>query len=172
MRRHLILVGLPGSGKSTVGRLLAQQLEAPFADIDECIVARTGHSIEWIFAEQGEHGFRELERQEVERVLGEPPGVVAPGSGWVAQPGALETAGGLGFIIYLETDPGTAAHRLKGSGTRPLLEKGDPASRLRVLLEARGRYYGRADATVVTERRTPHEVAAQAVELARSRAGW
>lgn len=172
MRRHLILVGLPGSGKTTVGRLLAQQLQARFVDIDECIVARCGHPIEWIFAEQGEHAFRKLERQEMERVMSEPPSVVSAGGGWVAQPGALEMAGARGFLIYLETDPATAARRVKRSGARPLLQTGDAATRLRTLLAARAPYYGRADVTLVTARRTPIELASQAVELARSRAGW
>jgi shikimate kinase len=172
VRRHLILVGLPGSGKSTVGRLLAELLEVRFVDLDEYIVARHGRSIERIFEEQGEPAFRELERREMERVLEAPASVVSPGGGWAAQPGALEAAAGRGFVIYLEADPATAARRAVPPGTRPLLRGADPVARLRALLDARAGFYERADVTLATQSRTPVEIATQAVELARSRAGW
>jgi shikimate kinase len=172
VKRHLILVGLPGSGKTTVGRLVAGLLHAAFVDIDARIVTRAGRSIDRIFADLGEPGFRKLERAEMELALDGPPSVVAPGGGWVAQPGALGTVSGRGLLVYLETEPATATRRAAPAGTRPLLRGDDPTGRMRELLEAREVFYAQADCTVVTEGRNPRDIAADLAKLARTRAGW
>ena len=84
MKRHVILIGLPGSGKTTVGRLVAEQLQATFVDVDALLVRKEGKPVTMIFAEKGEAAFRELERKEVETALAAPPAVIAPGGGWAA----------------------------------------------------------------------------------------
>src|SRR6266536_1442498 len=89
MKRHIVLIGLPGAGKSTVGRLVAERLHAGFVDIDNLLIRKEGKPIAMIFAEKGEQAFREMERKEVEAALGNEPAVIAPGGGWAAQPGAL-----------------------------------------------------------------------------------
>lgn len=172
MKRHLLLIGLPGSGKSTVGRLVAAALPASFLDIDTRLVEQTGRSIPAMFDALGEAGFRELERAEVRRALDGPPAVIVPGGGWAAQPGNLAAAVASGYAVYLETTPGTAARRVASGDHRPLLGAGDPIGRMRALLAAREPFYLAAHARVATDRRAPDEVARDVVLLARNHAGW
>lgn len=172
MKKHVVLIGLPGSGKTTVGRLVADQLHAGFVDIDSILIRKEGKPIAMIFAEKGEGAFREMERKEMEGALAHQPAVVAPGGGWAAQPGALEAARVAGFIIYLKARPETATARAIPSGTRPVLMGGDSNAQMRELLKAREPFYQKADATVETEGKTADQVAGEALQLARHRAGW
>lgn len=172
MKRHLLLLGLPGSGKSTAGRLAAGLLAAPFVDIDEEIVQIEEYSIARIFTERGEAAFRELERAAVRRALAGTAAVVAPGGGWAAQPGNLEEVAERAFTVYLDTTPETAAARAAPEATRPLLEGADPRRRMRELLTAREVFYVRAEARVVTDGRSPSEIAKDLAALARFSAGW
>lgn len=172
MKKHVVLIGLPGSGKTTVGRLVADQLHAGFVDIDSILIRKEGKPIAMIFAEKGEGAFREMERKEMEGALAHQPAVVAPGGGWAAQPGALEAARAAGFIIYLKARPETATARAIPSGTRPVLMGGDSNAQMRELLKAREPFYQKADATVETEGKTADQVAGEALQLARNRAGW
>ena len=175
MSRHLLLVGLPGAGKTTVGGLVAQQLKTEFVDVDAVIARREGRPVPLIFAESGEAAFRDMERAEVRTQLAKPPAIVAPGGGWAAQPGALEEARAAGaFIIYLHANPHTAMQRAgpAGVGNRPTLLGEDPDQRMNELLGERESFYKTADAVVETERHTPESVAEEVVRLARARAGW
>ncbi|HVH10902.1 MAG TPA: shikimate kinase [Gemmatimonadales bacterium] len=172
MKRHIVLIGLPGAGKHTVGRLVAERLQAGFVDIDGIIARREGKPITLIFAEHGEAAFRDMERKEVAVALAHAPAVIAPGGGWAAQPGALEIAHGSALVICLRTRPETAAARAAPEGTRPLLVGEDPLERMRQLFKEREPFYKRAHAAVDTERRTPAEVASEVIRLAQSSAGW
>ena len=87
-----MLIGLPGAGKSTVGRLVAERLQTTFVDIDSILMRKEGKPIMLIFAEKGEPAFRDMERKEVEGALGAEPAVIVQGGGWAAQPGALDEA--------------------------------------------------------------------------------
>ncbi|HYS60296.1 MAG TPA: shikimate kinase, partial [Gemmatimonadales bacterium] len=100
MKRHIVLIGLPGSGKTTVGRLVAERLGAGFVDVDAIIERREGRPITLIFAEKGEAAFREMERKEMETALAAEPAVIAPGGGWAAQPGAIDSAKSHALVIY------------------------------------------------------------------------
>lgn len=146
MKRHLILVGLPGSGKTTVGRRVAELLPADFTDIDEMVETETGRSISRIFAESGEEGFRRMERAAMDRVLRQPPHLIAAGAGWIAQPGNLQAARERNAgIVYLRVSAAVAATRLGDDATRPLLGGGDRAARLQALLAEREDRYRKAE---------------------------
>ena len=119
MKRHIVLIGLPGAGKSTVGRMVADKLHAGFVDIDTILIRKEGKPISMIFAEKGEPVFREMERKEVDAALSQEPAVIVPGGGWAAQPGALDAAKPRGYFIYLKARAEVAAGRAVPSGTRP-----------------------------------------------------
>jgi len=172
MPRHIVLVGLPGSGKSTVGRLVAGGLPAPLIDIDGLLVREMGMPVSQIFGMVGEAKFREMERDAVNAAQGGAPGVIVPGGGWAAQPGQLEAAMTLSLVVYLKCLPGTAAKRSEQGEVRPLLAGVDPAQRMRALLEEREPFYLLAHHTVQADRSEPEAIAAEIMGLVRRHGGW
>jgi shikimate kinase len=172
VKKHIVLIGLPGAGKSTVGRMVAERLHAGCVDIDTVLIRKEGKPIAMIFAEKGEQAFREMERREVETALAHEPAVVVPGGGWAAQPGQLDGAKPRGYVVYLKARAEVAAGRAAPSGTRPVLMGDDPVARMRELFTQRDPFYARADATVQTEAKAAETVADEVVRLAQTSAGW
>ena len=172
MKRHIVLIGLPGAGKTTVGRMVAERLRAGFVDIDNVLIRKEGKPIAMIFAEKGEQAFRDMERREVGAALANEPAVIAPGGGWAAQPGALDGARSRGYFVYLKARAEVTAGRAEPSGTRPVLMGDDPLARMRELFLARDPLYAKADATVLTEAKSAEKVADEVVKLAQTGAGW
>jgi shikimate kinase len=172
MPRHIVLVGLPGSGKSTVGRLVADGLSAPLIDIDGQLVREQGMPVNQIFGMVGEARFRQMERDAVNAAQAGEPGVIVPGGGWAAQPGQLEAAVTLSLVVYLRCLPGTAAKRSQQGEVRPLLAGVDPVLRMQTLLEERQPFYRLAQHQVQTDRSAPEAIAAEIMGLARHHGGW
>jgi shikimate kinase len=172
MPRHIVLVGLPGSGKSTVGKLVAEALNTFVIDIDALLVREMGKPISQIFGMVGEPRFREMERDAVKAAQARDPCVIVPGGGWAAQPGQLEAAKQSSLVIYLKCQAATATKRSEQGESRPLLAGVDPAQRMRSLLEEREPFYRRADHVVEAERSAAEAVAAEVMALARQHGGW
>ena len=173
-QRHVMLVGLPGCGKTTVGRLVAQKLNAGFLDFDQVLVRKQGMPISQIFGLHGELKFRQMEKQVATNALAGPPSIMAPGGGWAAQEGHIEEAKAAGaLVVYLKVFPAVAANRTSGDGTRPLLVGDDPLTRMKKLLEERERFYLKADVVVPNDSpKTAEQVTEEVLKIAREQAGW
>ncbi|MDX3533303.1 shikimate kinase [Streptomyces sp. MB09-01] len=154
----VVLVGPMGSGKSTVGALLAERLGVPYRDTDADIVAAQGREISDLFVDEGEPYFRELERQAVAAAVAEHTGVLALGGGAVLDEGTRTLLSGLP-VAYLSMDVEEAVRRVGLGAARPLLAV-NPRRQWRELMDARRPLYTEvARVVVATDDRTPEEVA-------------
>jgi shikimate kinase len=172
MKRHVLLVGLPGSGKSTVGQLVAEGLAAPLLDIDSILVRQMGMPIAQIFGVVGGPLFRSGGRGAGATAQAREPAVIVPGGGWAAQPGQLEAAKQACLTIYLKCTATTAARRSQDGEVRPLLVGADPVERTRNLLQAREPFYKLADYEVSADMKAAPAVAQEVIRLARTHGGW
>ncbi|MES1259060.1 MAG: shikimate kinase [Gemmatimonadota bacterium] len=172
MRRPVILIGLPGAGKTTAAPQAAALLDAPWCDLDQRVVERAGLSIPEIFAQHGEERFRALERLAMDQLLDEPPQVIAAGAGWAAQPGNLAAVATRALVLYMSLTPAQAALRVPGNTGRPLLSGEAPERRIAELLAARERWYRLADLEIAVGDAPPDAVAAGIATAARQYGGW
>jgi shikimate kinase len=136
----LVLVGLPGSGKTTVGRQLARRLGLPFTDSDQVIEQRIGGSIRDYFEREGEAAFRDMEEAVIQE-LASGDGVLATGGGAVLRPINRQRLHDAGHVIYLRSSPEVLFRRLQHDSNRPLLQVEDPLGRLRSLYGERDPLY-------------------------------
>ncbi|HRQ36356.1 MAG TPA: shikimate kinase [Chloroflexota bacterium] len=143
MATNIILTGFMGTGKTTVGRLLAAQLGFAFVDTDELIVARDGRAIPTIFAEEGEPYFRELETAVALELAAQSELVIATGGRLMLDPVNAEALQRNGRVFCLTATPDEILARVEEDGRRPLLHVPDPAVRIRELLAERAAGYGR-----------------------------
>ncbi len=134
------LVGLPGSGKSTVGRQLARRLQIPFADSDHVIEQRLGCPIRTFFEREGEERFRDVEELVLDE-LTQQGGVLSTGGGAVLRPRNREHLRSRGKVVYLKSTPEELFRRLRHDTQRPLLQVADPLQRLRDLYAVRDPLY-------------------------------
>jgi shikimate kinase len=166
--RSVVLVGLPGSGKSATGALLADRLGWAFADIDALIVAQTGRSVADLFRTDGESAFRAMEARLTAALSSQPATVLAPGGGWAAQAGTLEALPGHAAVVWLRVSPDEAIRRLRGSPEeRPLLAVPDPVSALHALAVTREERYALADLVVDVDGRGVEDVVEIIIEWLR-----
>lgn len=135
------LVGLPGSGKSTVGRHLARRLDLPFFDADAVIEQRLGSSIREFFDREGEEAFRDVEAEVIAELTAAPAGVLSTGGGAVLRQANRQRLHDSGQVVYLHSSPEEVFRRLRHDVNRPLLQVADPLARLRALSAERDPLY-------------------------------
>lgn len=157
--RPIVLVGLMGVGKSTVGRRLAALLETGFVDADEEIERASARSVAELFEDFGEPHFRDGERRVIARLLEEGHGVVATGGGAFVDPRTRALILEKAISVWLDCDLETLVERTSRRDTRPLLRGGDPQTILAGLKDARAPCYAEAHCRVVTDQ-TPHQATA------------
>lgn len=155
LTRHVVLIGMPGAGKSTMAPRLAHAWNADWVDLDAEIERRAGHTVAALFATHGEGAFRAMESALTVEWLARPPMVWATGGGWVSAERALERALAMAHVIHLRVSVPEAARRLRLEGpvgaVRPLLAVPDLEARLGELWAQREPLYGRAHDTIDTE---------------------
>lgn len=163
--RTIALVGLMGAGKSTVGRRLAEKLGREFCDSDTEIEKAAGLSISDIFALHGEPDFRRGEQKVLERLLSQPPHVLATGGGAYLNPQTRDLLREKAVTVWLNADLETLWKRVSRRDTRPLLRRPDAKDVLTNLLEEREPIYSQADLVVRSEP-GPHHVTVDAIHKA------
>jgi shikimate kinase len=157
--RNLALIGFMGTGKSGVGRVVADLMHFTFLDTDNVVEARAGKPISDIFSQDGEPAFRQWERRVVEELTRREKTVIATGGGLPADPANLASLKTHALVICLWASPETIWERVRGQNHRPLLNEPDPLGKIRELLAAREAHYRQADVLVNTEMRSVREVA-------------
>ncbi|HEY7853120.1 MAG TPA: shikimate kinase [Caulobacteraceae bacterium] len=160
--KTIVLVGLMGAGKSTVGRRLAQALGMPFRDADVEIEAAAGRSIGEIFSQFGEAAFRDGERRVIARLLAQPPHVLATGGGAFIDDETRALINAKAISVWLKADVEVLARRVTRRGVRPLLVGKDPVEVLQAHALARYDCYAEAHLTIETGD-TAHQVAVDAI---------
>lgn len=138
---RIVLIGLPGSGKSTVGRQLARRLQLPFFDSDHVIEERLGCAIRDYFEREGEASFRDVEESVIHELTLLPSGVLSTGGGSVLRPINRQHLRERGHVVYLRSSPEELFRRLRNDVNRPLLQVADPLGRLRDLYAQRDPLY-------------------------------
>ena len=164
MAPKAVLIGLPGSGKSTIGRRLAKALDVSLLDTDAAIEETTGRTIADIFATDGEPEFRRIEEDVIRSALQSHDGVLSLGGGAVTTPGVRDALAGH-VVIYLEISAAEGVRRTGGSTVRPLLAGGDRGEKFRKLMAERVPLYRQvATMRINTNRRNPGAVVRHVVE--------
>ena len=159
-QHHLVLIGLTGSGKTTIGRLAAERLGRPFLDTDAMIEQRTGRSVRAIFAEDGETAFRDLETAVLAEAVAtsEPVVVAAAGGAVVREENRTILRASDARVVWLCGGPSVVSERVRGGSHRPLLDNDPEAMLQKMWTERESLYREVADAIVGIEGRSVHEV--------------
>jgi shikimate kinase len=164
--RHLVniaLIGFMGTGKTSVGRIVAEQLHFDYLDTDEMIQIATDKTISEIFKTDGEKKFRELEEKIVEEISARTKTVIATGGGLPVNPKNLASLKSHSLVVSLWSSPEKIWERVRHQSHRPLLHDENPQAKIRELLAAREPFYKQADVLLNTELRSVREVAQQVV---------
>ncbi len=165
--RNIILVGFMGTGKTTVGKMLAAKLGYEFVDIDDEIEKEQGVAISYIFSELGEPYFRLLERDKVKALVGRERVVVSAGGGVVLDLRNVEDLKRAGAVVCLSASAEVIMKRVGGSTNRPLLRVPDPMAKIRELMEVRAPYYRQADICIDTSDMSGEETVEEIIRLVR-----
>lgn len=163
-KRHIVLVGLMGAGKTSVGRLIAKRLKMAFTDADTEIEKAAGLTIPEIFRVHGEKVFRDGERRIIARLLEAPPGVLATGGGAFMNAETRAVIRERGVSIWLRAEVQVLYERTRRRVGRPLLDNEDPLGTLTRLADIRYPVYAEADLTIDTGREKPRETVQRIIE--------
>lgn len=155
--RSIVLVGMMGAGKSSIGRRLAKKLDLPFVDADAEIELAAGMPITDIFEHHGEEYFRSGEARVIARLLEQGRRVLATGGGAFMNPATRDLIGAKGISVWLKAEPDVLLRRIRRRSDRPLLRTPDPEATLKRLIEERYPVYTEADVTIHS-RDVPHEI--------------
>jgi len=166
LTRSLVLVGLMGAGKTSVGKRLAARLGVGFVDSDAEIEAAAGMSVPEIFARLGEGAFRDGERRVISRLLTETPRVLATGGGAFIHPATRSAIAARGRSVWIRADLNLIWHRVRDRPGRPLLQVEDPRAALAELDQARAPVYALADIVVDSRRGASHDAMAETIVAA------
>lgn len=162
----IVLVGMMGAGKTTIGKALAARHGLSFVDADEALEARTGVPIPLIFEMEGEAGFRDREARLLDELLAKEDLVIATGGGAVTRAENRQRFKRRGVVVYLEAPLEVLWERLQHDRTRPLLQVPDPKARLQALLAERDPWYREVADLIVTTRNGRLSAVVQALEEA------
>lgn len=158
-QKNIVLIGFMGTGKSSVGKIVAKRLNLKFLDIDSIIEKTTGMKISEIFARFGERRFRDLESEVVKLVSSKEGAVISTGGGVVVREKNIETLKRTGVVFWLKASEETIYERVKDCKDRPLLQVENPLQKIRELLKKRTPLYEKADFMIDTDGALPEEVA-------------
>ena len=149
-KRSIVIIGLMGAGKSTIGKRLAQMLGLAFIDADAEIEAVSRMTIPELFTAYGEPEFRDLERRVIRRILRSGPRVLATGGGAFMNETTRRTIAKAGVSVWLKAELDVLMERVSRKGNRPLLKTSDPRATMQTLMDQRYPVYGRADVTILS----------------------
>ena len=166
---NIFIVGPMGSGKSTVGKIISDELFLNFFDTDDEIEARTGASIDWIFDLEGEDGFRKRESEMLEEMVKKNSIVLSTGGGIILSKSNRELLSSRGTVFYLSTPISTQVERTSKDKDRPLLKNGDAGKILTKLHDERKNLYKEvSDHIIITEDKSSQEVANEIIKVIKS----
>jgi shikimate kinase len=167
--KNIVLTGFMGTGKTAVGKELARLLDVPLIDIDTEIEKSERMSINDIFKQRGESGFREIETGMIKEISQREHSIISTGGGAVMKDENMKELRKSGIIICLMASPETILQRVGKSSERPLLQGENPSQKIKGLLHFRQPFYDKADIIIDTENRTPLQIAEEIAEYIRNR---
>ncbi|MDI1471713.1 MAG: shikimate kinase [Thermodesulfovibrio sp.] len=162
--KNIVLIGFMGTGKSSVGKILAKKLGLKFVDVDEIIEKTTGMKISEIFAKFGEPRFRDIETEVIKLITQNNGQVISTGGGVILREENFNRLKNKGVIFWLKASEDVIFERVKNCKNRPLLQTENPKERIKELLTKRTPFYEKADFYINTEELTPEEVAEKIIE--------
>lgn len=166
--KNIVLVGMMGAGKTTVGEFLSAKLNRELKDIDRVIEQEQKKSIIEIFTNDGEEVFRKLESETIEKFSNMSDLIISTGGGALEKANNLSNLQKNGIIIYLKADIEELFKRVKNETQRPLLKEQDPLEVIKKLIKKREKFYLMADITIITDNKSPEEITEEIIKATKN----